>query len=1039
MLGAHRVSRMARRPSRVHGMTITPTPQQAAVVTAPLQSFRVAAGAGTGKTTTMAMRVIALIERHGIEPEQILGITFTNKAAGELAERISTWMGDQTEAGREVEVHTYHGFASQILREFGALVGIERDTKLVTPTFARQILFDVVRAAEIRTWDLSNRHNVDRAASFAGQLGDHLLAPADVVVPDIGADDVWLKRVDLLNVLRLYEREKRRMGVADYSDLITSAWRVVSDHPEVADAIVERYRAVVLDEYQDTNPAQRELLRAIFSNRVPVTAVGDADQTIYEWRGASLQNFADFGLHFPNAEGPAPSLPLTTNRRSGQAILDVANQIKAKLAPDPDQLEAVEGVPPGRVVTAWFGTAAEEAAWIASEIERLGEDGLAWSQCAVLFRKNKDMAMVHEALSQRDIPYEVANLGGLLSVPEVADVVAWLRLLARSEDTVAVVRVLQGSRFRLGLADLARLSDWVRERRGDIADDIDGLPDFTLLEAIDHLDHVQGLRADARRALVQFRGEHAEFLGISQGSSLVEICRSILDRTGAWQDIEAMPRAAGLSARLNLFRFLDLAESWSPLEGRPSLAAFTSYLDLMHDNPREELDTARVSQADAVTLITVHRAKGLEWEAVFLPAAYRTNFPAGYRGDDPYTSPDILPFEFRLDRDSLPAIDATTDKSERNEALRQRHEDSEWRLAYVATTRARQHLTVTGAWWYGHPIPLTKPTQPSEFFDVCRTRGEHVRDTPEPPDRPVRASYRSESAAPDPGFEHGWADALRNTLSDPDWPRVEAARRGLADSYDAAVAGFQDRLFALPDPPVDSTHTDVVTSATGLVTYATCPQRYHWTFVDTLPRRSSQAARRGTDVHRRIELHNLGVMPLEELSETSYDLVADGDEPAGTNPFGVFEATRYAHTPPILTEVPFELGRGAGRVRGRIDAVYAAPDDGWEIVDFKSGRERPDGANLVQLEAYALAAADRSLGRAAPAHISVSFVYLGGTEPAVRNHVVDERWLEDAGTRIDGILEGIRDGRFQTTPSEACRRCDFLRFCRDGSDFVRRQ
>ena len=1016
-------------------MTLVPTPEQAAVIAEPLRSFRVAAGAGTGKTTTMAMRVVALVERHDIAPEQVLGITFTNKAAGELAERISAWLGDD-DPGREVEVHTYHGFAAQILREFGALVGVERDTKLVTPTFARQILADVVRTAEIRTWDLSNIHNIDRVAAFAGQLGDHLLTPSEVAVPDIGADDVWAKRADLLAVLRHYEREKRRMGVADYGDLITAAWKVCSEHPEVAEAIAARYRAVVLDEYQDTNPAQRELLRTIFAGHVPVTAVGDADQTIYEWRGASLQNFADFGLHFPNGRTPSPSLPLTTNRRSGSAILSVANGIKERLAPAPDHLVAVDGTPPGRVETAWFGTAAEEAAWIAREIVRLHDDGLRWRDCAVLFRKNKDMQMIHDALSQQDVPFEVANLGGLLSVPEVADLVAWLRILAHAEDSVALVRILQGSRFRLGLADLARVSEWVRQRRNDIDDDIEGLPDYTLLEALDHLDEISDLRDDARHALEQFHSEHTVLLRAAQGLSLVELCRTILDLTGAWQDIEAMSNAAGLSARLNLFRFLDLAESWSPLEGRPSLGAFTNYLELMADNPREELDTARVSDADAVTLITVHRAKGLEWEAVFVPATYKENFPSRYRGDDPYTSPDILPFEFRLDRDALPNIDASTDKDERTRALRSRHDAAEWRLAYVAVTRARQHLTVSGAWWYGHPMPLQRTSTPSELFELCRESGVTVHDTPETPERPSRAAFRSSVSAPDPGFDGGWAHALRRALADPGWPRAEATRRKLEAPYDVAVAVQQDRLFSLPDPPSEPIDDEVVTSATGLVTYATCPQRYEWAFVDPLPRRSSDAARRGTDVHRRIELHNLGMVPLTEVMEATYDLTPDGDEPAG-DPFRTFEQSRYSSTPPLLTEVPFELHCDSGRVRGRVDAVYPSAEGGWEIVDFKSGRDRPDGANLVQLQTYALAAADAGLGLAPPSRFDVSFVYLGGREPVVRLHSVDDEWLETAARRVNGLLDGIGRTEWPTSPSGACRGCDFLRFCSDGREHLR--
>lgn len=1021
-------------------MRLAPSPEQQAVIGQPLHSFRVAAGAGTGKTTTMAMRVVELVTHHGIEPEQILGVTFTNKAAGELAERIAGWLAGEVEGGREVEVHTYHGFAAQILGEYGALAGIERDTKLVTPTFARQILFDVVQSAPITTWDLGNVYMIDRVATFGGQLADHLRRAGDIPIPELGFDEVWAKRADLLAVLRLYEQEKARMGVADYGDLITAAWRVVAGHPEIAAAIADRYRAVVLDEYQDTNPAQRELLREIFGGRVPVTAVGDADQTIYEWRGASLQNFAEFGTHFPNGDLPAPSLPLTTNRRSGAAILDVANEIKRLLSPDPDPLVPVAGTPPGLVSTAWLRTAADEASWIAEQIERLVEGGTPYGEIAVLFRKNKDMQIVHDALSQRDIPFEVANLGGLLSVPEVTDLVAWLRILARPEDTVALVRILTGSRYRLGLADLARLSDWVRRRRQEVDDDIEGLPDYTLVEALEHLGEIDGLRDEAGAALRQFHAEHTTFLADAQGLSLVELCRTILDRTRAWQDIEAMPRAAGLSARLNLFRFLDLTESWSPLEGRPSLAAFTNYLELMADNPREELDTARISEADAVTLITVHRAKGLEWDAVLIPATYHDNFPSRYRGEDPYTSADILPFEFRLDRDSLPPIDAATPKDERNDALRARHLDAEWRLAYVAVTRARQQLFVSGAWWYGHPMPLSRPCKPSELYEIAARSGLVTRSVDEPGERPERTAYRPHTETPDPGFAEGWAEALRAGLADPHWPRQRAEELGLADAYDAAVSTNEERLFSLPEPPPTVRPTTVETSATGLVTYAACPRRFEWSFVDPLPRRGSDAARRGTEVHRRIELHNRGVMTLDEFDEVSYDVVGDGDVPLpGVDPFQAFERSAYAARTPGLTETPFDLIRPQGRVRGRIDAVYVDDENQWEVVDFKSGRERADTTNLVQLQVYALAATEADFGLPSPTSLSVSFVYLGNGEARVRSHTVDTTWLEAADTNVAGLLSGIAAEDWGPTPSAQCTSCDFLRFCDAGQAHVGRR
>ncbi len=247
-------------------MSFSPSAEQAAIIRSPLASSRVAAGAGTGKTTTISRRVVYLIDELSIEPEEILGITFTNKAAQELADRIRSSIGGSLDAGREVAVHTYHGFASTILREFGALVDIERDTDLVTPAFSRQMLSEICSRLTYRSFDPTTRGAIEKLRRLGSQLSDNLVSPADVRpvgTPD--ADSPWNERLEMLATLELYDREKRRLGVADFGDLILRSHRLVTEHAAVRDAISSRYRAVLLDEYQDTDPGQRELLRALFS------------------------------------------------------------------------------------------------------------------------------------------------------------------------------------------------------------------------------------------------------------------------------------------------------------------------------------------------------------------------------------------------------------------------------------------------------------------------------------------------------------------------------------------------------------------------------------------------------------------------------------------------------------------------------------------------------------------------------------------------------------------------------------------------------
>jgi DNA helicase-2/ATP-dependent DNA helicase PcrA len=790
---------------------------------------------------------------------------------------------------------------------------------------------------------------------------------------------------------------------------------------------------VILDEYQDTNPAQRVLLTTLFGPRegegFPVIAVGDEDQTIYEWRGASAENFERFATHFPAVGGgPAQEKALTLNRRSAPAILDVANQIRRRANPSAEDLDSHQPDAKGEVITYWAGDAVAEADWIARKFEALHEAGTPWSEMAVLFRKNRDFAIVVDSMARHDIPVEVANLGGLLSVPEVADLRAWLTVIDRPEHSPSLVQILFGSRYRLGYADIAPLTAWQGGMRAEHVD-ADSVPGVSLLEAIEQVGAIPGLRSEAKASLEHFSGVYREVLTESQGASLVEICRLVLDRTRAWQDVEALPHNQRMTARLNLYRLLDLAEEWSPLSGRPSLSAFLDYLDAMEEEPAEELDSAHLSGEEAVTLVTVHRAKGLEWDVVAVPALTEKNFPVKGRAfPDPVRFPQYLPPQLRID-DALAGMPA--DESRRMDFFREQSDRGEWRIAYVAATRARRTLIMTGSYWYGLPEPTVNAKTPSELFDlvenhpVNRNEG-HV----EQPPRPSLLRFAASSISPDPLFPEGWDGALRTAAGD-DGAMVEIAR-----SHDVAVA-FQQRIEDLTDAlfeldaagaiePVEE-KTRVV-SVTGLVTYAQCPKRYFWSEIDPLPRRRNPAALAGTDLHRRIELHQRGQVPFDDFEPDLYDAM---DEAEGTGGFRAFLASPYGTRPAALVEAPFLLHTESGyEVRGRIDAVYEHEGD-WEIVDFKSGRRRDEPGRIVQLQAYALAADRFDFGIERPRQIQVTFAYLGGGLD-VRTETADGPWREEAARSVEALTNAIEAERFEPVPGDWCHGCDFLRFCPAG-------
>jgi DNA helicase-2/ATP-dependent DNA helicase PcrA len=978
------------------------------------------------------MVISNLISNHSLDPERILGITFTNKAASELADRVRSTIAGAVDEGRQVEVHTYHGFAAQVLSEFGALAGVDSRVKVITPTFSRQILSETFHHTTYSYLDITNKGALDKIRGLGDRLGDHLLEPENLLGQIHPDDDTWNSRVEMLETLVKYGEDKRRLGVVDYGDLVTLSTRILLTHPGLAEEIRNRYQVVVLDEYQDTNPGQRVLLTTIFGDGFPVIAVGDEDQTIYEWRGASSENFELFPTHFHSADGqPVRDRSLTLNRRSAQPILEVANAIRRQASPDAELLQSDDPLKKGEVVTYWAGDALGEADWIARQFDELHDQGVPYSEMAVLFRKNRDFALVVDAMARNGIPVEVANLGGLLSVPEVAELRSWLTVIDRPENSAALVEILFGSRYRLGLADVAPLSRWVSKAE-PVRDQEEESP-VTLLEAIEQIDQITGIRDDARSALKHFLDIYRTVLTESQGMSLVEICRLVLDRTRAWQDIEALPQTTRLTARLNLHRLLDLAEDWSPLTGRPSLEAFLDYLEAMEDEPAEELDSAHLSGEDAVTLVTVHRAKGLEWDVVAVPAVTELNFPSQARQHpDPARFAEYLPIPNRID---TALIDMPDDPASRTDYLRARNDTQEWRTAYVAATRARSLLMVTGAYWYGLPDPNVNPKKPSPLFELVESHPVSRSAGHEPePERPALLRRAPEGAAPDPVFADGWSGGLRSAIHDHEAMARRADELGVGDLFEEKVTGLVETLFDLaateliPQP----SHEQRSVSVTGLVTYAQCPKRFYWSTVDLLPRRRSPSAVAGTELHRRIELHQRGQVPFEQLSGDLYDVP---DELAGSGGFTAFNKSRFSAQQASMVEAPFEiLTEEDYRIRGRIDAVYIEGSH-WEVVDFKSGRPSSDPSRIVQLQAYAIAASDVDFGHPVPTELDVTFAYLGGGL-VEQTYKADSEWVAAARTEIGRITRSIDDEVFVETPGEWCHSCDFLRFCGPGRVWV---
>ncbi|MET9769679.1 UvrD-helicase domain-containing protein [Streptomyces sp. NPDC006415] len=513
------------------------TPEQTACITAPPAPQVIVAGAGSGKTTVMAARVVWLVGTGQVAPEQVLGLTFTNKAAGELAERVRKALVaagvtdpdviDPDNPPGEPTISTYHAFAGRLLTEHGLRIGLEPSTRLLADATRYQLAAKVLREAPGPYPALTRSFStlVSDLLALDGELSEHLVRPGTLetydteLLRDLAAaklSNADLRKIpetaearrSLLGLTERYRTAKRSRDLLDFGDQIALSAELALTRPEVGAILREEFRVVLLDEYQDTSVAQRLLLSALFGSGTgtgvgaaghapptghAVTAVGDPCQAIYGWRGASVANLDDFPEHFPHADGtPATRYSLSENRRSGGRLLQLANGLAEPLRAMHEGVEALRPAPgaerDGVVRCALLRTHTEEIDWLANSLAHLVRTGTPPGEIAVLCRTAGDFPEIQAALVARDIPVEVVGLAGLLHLPEVADLVAVCEVLQDPGANASLVRLLTGPRWRIGPRDLALLGRRARllVHRAGHADDADA--DQRLAEAVEGTD-----------------------------------------------------------------------------------------------------------------------------------------------------------------------------------------------------------------------------------------------------------------------------------------------------------------------------------------------------------------------------------------------------------------------------------------------------------------------------------------------------------------------------------------------------------------------
>jgi DNA helicase-2/ATP-dependent DNA helicase PcrA len=948
----------------------------------------VIAGAGTGKTRVITERIRHLLESDAsLGGENILGLTYTKKAAGEMKSRVVKTCGDR---GKNVTMATFHAFCETLLKETDPRVTVLEDVDhwiLLRRNMARLKLEKFRRLAEPGQF-------LGDFQRFFSRCQDELVSSkdyqcyADELENDLQAErtlldeGTYLERVENValqkEIARAYKASEELLNEKKYfsfGSLITWTVKLLRNDAALRERFQQRYKHILVDEFQDTNIAQLELLLLLSPEPRNIVVVGDNDQAIYRFRGASFGSFKLFLERFAGWKTGQDSTPfrvtLTENYRSTPNILRVATQVIAQnevSADFPNKLLSPTRPEGERIRVVELATEDEEAQWVANELERLHRAGNPWRDFAVLYRQHAHRDRLVDDLSRRKIPFVITRLS-ILEHPLVRDLLAYLRLIAKPYDDIACARVLAAPAWHLEPVDLVRLAERTRKKRGT-----------SLYDALQSPQSELPFNPSAATLT-----ELLEFTATQRKTMKRRTAREILATLTEWLEI---PQLASVRDRRYVVQLTQFLKDWEPKSDTRSLSEFLEYLDYfeqaggvvcLDDDP----------PGDAVQLMTVHGAKGLEFPHVFLLRVNYGAFPPRER------SP-LFEFPAKLMKEELPAG--------------QFHIQEERRLFYVALTRAERKLTIT-------TLTDKKGKVPTFIEDILMEPSVKRRDLLQiapkvhPREKDARAAEGADNDA-----------GLFPSLSQK--PRIFSKIADWAETF---------------HPP---SLEPLKLSASAVDNYRKCPQQFLFGRVWSLKEGPQATLTFGSVMHttikRLVDQLRKGVkLPFAEVArifETEWtsagfedDYQEDEYKKDGLEQLRAFHAS-LLQTPPeiVAQEKGFELPlENNVIINGRIDQINSLGGNEVEIVDYKTGKARnaADARKDLQLSIYAIAA--KEILELNPVRLVFHYLQTNQTQATTRT----PKQLDEAQKIIQEAAADIRAGEFSPRPGYACRTCAYEPIC----------
>ena len=1037
----------------------------------------VIAGAGSGKTETMSARVLWLVANGIVRPEEILGLTFTRKAAGELASRIRKRLRqlrkigllpidsvNKVEIDIAVTVSTYHSYAGRVLSEHAIRLGVDASSDPIGEAASWQIANRIVNnfaSEEINSADISHSAKtvVDKVMDLSAALGEHGRTTTEVrefcesvlkkfsTISDSRSNKFvreletsLRERIAILPMIDEYEHYRLDRGLLTFNDQMSLVAKLVSGEgidgkaaevdftSEIISAERAKFKIVLLDEYQDTSVSQVKFLSALFGDGHAVTAVGDPNQAIYGWRSASAQTLDTFGKQFVGkSESGCIEHTLLTTWRNDNNILEVANQAVDKIgqliierggkAANVKRLNLRPGAGQGTLSCGQYETLAAEATGIAEHFEKhwFASDRLADPNkpqtFAVLVRSRKYISEIEQALRAKNIPVEVVGLGGLIHVPEVADILALLRTLTFPDNGSSLMRLLIGPRVALGPRDLAALGKFARslvtnfdqslsKTVGKIMETVSTelmeAEDFAIGSAIEALEVFEkapkaNFSPEGYERLLKFSKEIRELRRYLVGSitdAIMEAERFL------FLDTEVMVRDGFAQGRKHLDAFLDEAAKFQRNGG-----TISTFLDWLKIADSEEGGLKPVSVAankHAVQILTIHAAKGSEWDFVAVPGLVKDNFPSSGKTLDLWTSNSAsLPIALRGDSkqfDDFVFPSGAPKHVEVRRALesvkdswKNRRAEEEWRLSYVAFTRAKINLLCTAS-WFGNGM---EPVEASSLYNLVETVVDSI--SPEnklfemakpTSENPIRTKPRTGRWPVKSTQADRVAESVKYLSNIPAFESLVILLEAATNPDQISLAHDAIALIAESKERKSNLQVNLPTrmSVSTLVNLAEDPEGLALNIRRPMPNHIDKYARRGTAFHLWIEAQ---YKEPRILDEDALDISGDESDDLPLEELKEkWLASPWAKRDPAPggIEVPFETVLGGVLLRGRIDAVYEQGGK-YEVVDWKTGKTKSGddlSAAAIQLAMYRLAYS--KLFAIPLENISAAFHYVGSNE-----------------------------------------------------------